>query len=194
MSSYLKAKVLRGPTLDFRVTCHTLMKKHIFWYPLHFATFVILFPNLCLKIKWTKTFKNVFSVLFLSWYTHHCIAGNPIALLYGRALRKTVFAEIFIFASFGNRRFSKIRVGASYSSFFRTRPDSRKLVLTLIFAKKLRKNCKKRVGTSRNSNFGNISVMSEPSELVSTRENSSRLENRLENLVKSLECRALLAP
>jgi len=38
-----------------------------------------------------------------------------------KAMRKTVFAEIFIFASFGNRRFSKIRVGASFSSFYRTR-------------------------------------------------------------------------
>jgi len=63
-----------------------------------------------------------------------------------RALRKTVFAEIFIFASFGYGRFSKIRVGASYSSFFQTRPDSRKLVPTLIFAKKSRK-------TSRNEPF-----------------------------------------
>jgi len=45
-------------------------------------------------------------------------------------MRKTAFAEIFVFASFGNRRFSKIRTGASYSSFFRTRPDSRKLVPT----------------------------------------------------------------
>ncbi len=35
--------------------------------------------------------------------------------------------------------FSKIRFGTSCSSFFRTRPDSRKLVLTLFFAKKLRK-------------------------------------------------------
>jgi len=67
--------------------------------------------------------------------------------------------------------------------------DSRKLVPTLIFAKKFAKiheNSRKlgseRVGT----------VMSEPSEPVLTRENSSRLENRLESLVKSSECRALL--
>ncbi len=41
---------------------------------------------------------------------------------------KTRFFTIFIFASFGNRRFMKIRVGTSFSSFFRTRLDSRKLV------------------------------------------------------------------
>jgi len=67
-------------------------------------------------------------------------------------MRKTVFAEIFIFASFGNRRFSKIRVGASFSSFSRTRLDSRKLVPILIFGEnsrkireKSRKNREKRV-------------------------------------------------
>jgi hypothetical protein len=53
------------------------------------------------------------------------------------------------------------------------------------------RNESERVETSQNSNFGNISVMSEPSELVSTRENSSRLENRLESSVKSSECRTL---
>jgi len=57
-----------------------------------------------------------------------------------KALRKTAFAEIFVFASFGNVCFSKIRVGASFSSFFRTRLDSRKLVPTLIFAKNRKKS------------------------------------------------------
>ncbi len=52
-----------------------------------------------------------------------------------RALHSELFSEIFVFASFGNRHFTKIRVGASFSSFFRTRLDSRKLVPTLIFAK-----------------------------------------------------------
>ncbi len=47
-----------------------------------------------------------------------------------KALRQTVFAKNFVFASFGNCRFSKIRVGASFLSFFRTRLDSQKLVPT----------------------------------------------------------------
>jgi len=32
-----------------------------------FVTFDILFPNLGLQIKVNKTFKSVFSVLFLGW-------------------------------------------------------------------------------------------------------------------------------
>jgi hypothetical protein len=42
-----------------------------------------------------------------------CLIGIEI-----KALRETVFAKIFAFASFGNRRFTKIRVGTSFSSFF----------------------------------------------------------------------------
>jgi len=30
-----------------------------------------------------KHTKIVFSVLFIGWYTHRCIAGNPLALLPG---------------------------------------------------------------------------------------------------------------
>jgi len=60
-----------------------------------------------------------------------------------KALQKTGFSKLFVFR---NVCFSKIRVGTSFSSFFRTRLDSRKLVPTLIFAKnceKLPKNLKK---------------------------------------------------
>jgi len=66
------------PALKPRVTCCTLKKKHLFWYPPCFATFVKLFPNLRLQIKWTKTFKSIISVLFLGWYTHRCITDNPL--------------------------------------------------------------------------------------------------------------------
>ncbi len=52
-----------------------------------------------------------------------------------KALRKTAFAEIFVFARFGNRVLPKIRVETSFSSFCRTCSDWRKLVPTLIFAK-----------------------------------------------------------
>ncbi len=62
------------------------------------------------------------------------------------ALRKTVFAEIFIFASFGNLLFLKIRVGTSFSSFYRTLLDLRKLVPTLIFAK----NCENSQNSQKN--------------------------------------------
>ncbi len=51
-----------------------------------------------------------------------------------RALWKTVFAEIFVFASFGNWFLPKFWVEMSFLSFYRTRLDSRKLVPTLIFA------------------------------------------------------------
>jgi len=44
--------------------------------------------------------------------------ANEDVLEQSKALQKTVFAEIFIFPSFGNRRFSKIRVGTSFSSFY----------------------------------------------------------------------------
>ncbi len=37
------------------------------------------FPNLHLQIKMNKTFKNTCSVLFLGWYTHCYIVGNPLA-------------------------------------------------------------------------------------------------------------------
>ncbi len=47
-----------------------------------------------------------------------------------KAMRQTVFSKFFVFASFGNCRFSKIRVGTSFSSFFRTRSDSFRLVPT----------------------------------------------------------------
>jgi hypothetical protein len=122
-----------------------------------------------------------------------------------KAMRKTAFAEIFVFASFGNRRFSKIRTGASYSSFFRTRPDSRKSVPTRSDPNFREKSCffvKKRV-FSRFS-FSQASVIAVLrklglervirafSELVSTRENSFRLETRLESSEKSSECRALV--
>ncbi len=73
-----------------------------------------------------------------------------------KALQKVAFAEIFIFASFGNVRFSKIRVGTSCSSFFRTRPDSRELIPTPIFAnnrEKIAKKHEKRVGTSLLTKF-----------------------------------------
>ncbi len=43
-----------------------------------------------------------------------------------KALRKTVFTKIFVFASFGNCHFPKIRVGMSFSSFFRNHPDLQK--------------------------------------------------------------------
>jgi len=45
-------------------------------------------------------------------------------------ISELVKIAIFVFASFGNCRFLKIRVGTSFLSFFRTRPDSRKLVPT----------------------------------------------------------------
>ncbi len=38
--------------------------------------------------------KNVLSVLFLGWYTHCCIAGNPIALLHD--LRRLQPQHIYI--------------------------------------------------------------------------------------------------
>ncbi len=63
-----------------------------------------------------------------------------------KALRKTVFAEIFVFASLRNWHFSKIRVGTSFLSFYWTRLDSRKLVPTCSdtnFCEKLWKNRKK---------------------------------------------------
>ncbi len=40
--------------------------------------YIISKPSLTNKVN-----KNIFSVLFLGWYTHHCIAGNPIASLHG---------------------------------------------------------------------------------------------------------------
>ncbi len=61
---------------------------------------------------------------------------RPQRARFCKALRKTAFAQNFVFASFCNRRFTKIRVGTSFLSFFRTRLDSQKLVPTLIFAKK----------------------------------------------------------
>jgi len=69
------------PTLQSRFTCHTLKKKHVFWYPLG-SRICKLFPNTHFQMRGTKTYQNVFGVLFLSWYTHHCAAGNPIALLH----------------------------------------------------------------------------------------------------------------
>ncbi len=63
-----------------------------------------------------------------------------------KALRKTVFTEIFVFASFGNRCFSNFGNISVMSKLF-------ELVPTLIFAKKhnfSRKNCKK---TSQNEPF-----------------------------------------
>jgi len=59
-----------------------------------FSTFVKYFQPLIYNYKWTKTFKNALSVLFLGWYTHGCIAGNPIiALLHG--LRRLQPQHIF---------------------------------------------------------------------------------------------------
>jgi len=100
-----------------------------------------------------------------------------------KALRKTTFAEIFVFASFGNVRFSKIRVVTSCSSFFRTRPNSRKLVPTLIFAKKIAKKQSERVGNCRFSkirvgtSFSSFSrTGSEMSRLVPTRKPTRNFE------------------
>ncbi len=60
------------PAQKFRVTCNTLMKKLIFWYPLISQLLLYYFQN----IRSNKVNKNIFSVLFLSQYTHHCIAGK----------------------------------------------------------------------------------------------------------------------
>ncbi len=98
--------------------------------------------------------------------------SSQITVMKGKALRKTAFAKIFAFLSFGNVRFSKIRVGMSCSSFFQTCPDSRKLVPTLIFAKN-RKNCEKTWKTSRNEPFNEIFESNEKMTF-----NSSRLDSR----------------
>ncbi len=49
----LKAIVLWGPVnttaLKSRVTCHTLKKKQVFWYPLFLQLLFILFHNICSK-------------------------------------------------------------------------------------------------------------------------------------------------
>jgi hypothetical protein len=94
--------------------------------------------------------------------------GGYAACLLSRALRKTFFSKIFVFASFRNCRFSKIRVGASFSSFYRTRLDSQKLVPTLIFAKKTRK-------TSRNEPFNKIFESNKKMTFNSSRLDSQKL-------------------
>jgi len=117
-----------------------------------------------------------------------------IIIICSKALRKTAFAEIFVFASFGNVHFSKIRVGTSCSSFFRTRPDSRKLVPTRSdpnFCKKTRFFANfvfVSFGNSLLTKFSKVTKKWHSTRLVSTRENSFRLETRL----KSSECRALI--
>ncbi len=92
---------------------------------------------------------------------------------------------------FQNFRF---RVRTSFSSFFRTRPDSQKLVPTLIFAKKrekIAKNTKNESELAVFRKFGLERVFRAFSELVLTRPDSFRLETRLESSVKSSESRAL---
>jgi len=46
MSSYLKTKLIRGPvnthSLKSGVICHTLKKKHNFWYPFALGLFKII--------------------------------------------------------------------------------------------------------------------------------------------------------
>ena len=59
-------------------------------------TFVELFTN-----KVSKTFKNVFSVLFLFWYTYNSIASNPIALLHdlGRLHPQHKFIVLILYSN-----------------------------------------------------------------------------------------------
>jgi len=85
---------------------------------------------------------------------------------------------------------------------FRTRENCEELAPTCSdpnFCKKLRKNCEKMrffakitVGTSLLPKLPKVTKKWCSTLLVSTRENFSRLKNRLESSVKSSECRALL--
>jgi len=48
----------------------------------HFMSFVILFTKHSFTKSEQNIYKNIYSVLFLSWYTHGCITGNSIALIH----------------------------------------------------------------------------------------------------------------
>jgi len=94
------------------------------------------------------------------------------------------FSEIFVFASFGNSRFSNFGNISIIS-------ESSELVPTLIFAKKSRKLGSEQVGTSLVPKIRVGTKKWHSTCLVSTHENSFRLETRLEISDKSSERRAL---
>ncbi len=83
---------INTPTLQSRVTCH-LPKKNTYFDIFLLHNFLLniskhSFTNIS-EQKYTKT--SSLSVLFLSWYTHRCIAGNYLALLHGlRRLQPTM--------------------------------------------------------------------------------------------------------
>jgi hypothetical protein len=81
------------------------------------------------------------------------------------------------FPKFSFLRVSEIDLFSNFGNIL-VMSDSRKLVLTLIFPKNLRKFSKIRVGTSRNGNVRAFRTRPDSRKLVSTCENSSRLENR----------------
>ncbi len=113
---------------------------------------------------------------------------GSVLCIFPKALRKTVFTKIFVFASFGNRRFSNFgNISVRFCKIAIFRENSRFFAI-FIFASfgnrvlpkllKLPKLTKKWRSTC----------------LVSTLENSFRLENRLKSSAKSSECRALIFP
>jgi len=114
-----------------------------------------------------------------------------------KALQKTVFSEIFVFASFEIdvfRNFESGRVFRAFTELVPTRENSFRLENRLKSHKKSRFS-----ELFVFASFGNNLLLKFPKITkkwrstcpVSTRENSFRLENRLESLVKSSECRAL---
>jgi len=69
-------------------------KETLILISLCFTTFIIVFPNYHLQIKRTKTYQNLFNVLFLGRYTPCCITGNPIASLHSLHILLTLLFYI----------------------------------------------------------------------------------------------------
>jgi len=109
-----------------------------------------------------------------------------------RLLPKFSFSRVSVIGVF--RKLGLERVIRAFSELVPTRENSFRLVPTLIFAKN---RVFSRFSFSRVSviavlrKLGLERVIRAFSELVSTRENSFRLETRLESSEKSSECRAL---
>jgi len=91
------------------------------WYPY----FLTMKAHDLWHTRYLAVHKNHSVIIITVFFTSQHTIGLTL-----RPCVRRFFSKIFVFASFGNCRFSKIRVGASFSSFFRTSLDSRKLVPT----------------------------------------------------------------